>query len=82
MKKINVEQMKKEIEEIAAATVVYFDSSEANEDQNHKNLIELEETFLNKYGFDANIAFRLTPNGFALNPVDYVEYVIENGKQF
>ena len=80
MKKINLEPMKKEIETIAKATIIYFDSNEENEAQNHKNLSELREAFENKYGFDADITFRLTPIGFEYKPIDYIQYVIENGK--
>ena len=80
MKKINLEPMKKEIETIAKATIIYFDSNEENEAQNHKDLSELREAFENKYGFDADITFRLTPIGFEIKPIDYIQYVIENGK--
>jgi len=80
MKKINLESMKKEIEAIAIATISEFDSKEENEAQNFKVLSELQEAFQAKYGFDSDVAFRLTLNGFAFKPIDYIQYVIENGK--
>lgn len=80
MKKINLESMKKEIEAIAIATISYFDSKEENEAQNFQVLCELEESFQAKYGFDSDVTFRLTPIGFEYKPIDYIQYVIENGK--
>ena len=62
MKKINLKEMKKEIEMIAVASIEYFNSTEENEDQNEKKLNLLESNFVQKYGFNANSGWYYTFN--------------------